>query len=118
MTNTKKKLLIIAAVLVVTGGVLGAGLYLAYPVQMSTVAGLSRNFIITLGSPAGTLTAETNPSVPKSCADVFASDHGRITEHGECGLAELQPDGDVAALFAGKPDQHRERWSAEGLVQL
>ena len=61
MSNSKK-LLIIAAVLVVVGAALGGGLYLAYPVQVSTIAGLSRNFIITLGSPAGTVTTETNPA--------------------------------------------------------
>jgi alcohol dehydrogenase (cytochrome c) len=62
MTHTKKKLLIIAAALVITGGVVGGGLYLAYPVQVSTFAGLSRNFFITLGAPAGTVTTETNPA--------------------------------------------------------
>jgi alcohol dehydrogenase (cytochrome c) len=62
MTGTKKKLLIIVAALVVAGGALGGGLYLAYPVQVSTIAGLSRNFIITLGAPAGTVTTETNPA--------------------------------------------------------
>src|SRR5271170_976154 len=62
MADTKKKLLIIAAVLVVVGGAIGGGLYLAFPVQVSTIAGLSRNFIITLGAPAGTITTEANPA--------------------------------------------------------
>jgi hypothetical protein len=62
MTSAKKKLLIVAAALVVAGGAVGGGLYLAYPVQVSAIAGLSRNFIITLGAPAGTVTTETNPA--------------------------------------------------------
>ena len=62
MTTAKKKLLIVLAALVVAGGVVGGGLYLAYPVQVSTIAGLSRNFIITLGSPAGKVRTESNPA--------------------------------------------------------
>jgi PQQ-dependent dehydrogenase (methanol/ethanol family) len=56
----KKKLFIIAGALVVTGAVVGGVLYVAFPVQVSTIAGLSRNYLITLGAPAGTATTETN----------------------------------------------------------
>ena len=44
-----KKLFIIVGVLVVIGAVIGGGLYLAFPVQMSTVGGLSRNYVLSLG---------------------------------------------------------------------
>jgi PQQ-dependent dehydrogenase (methanol/ethanol family) len=60
MTTMRKKLLITAGGLVVAGAVIGGGLYLAFPVQMSTMGGLSRNYLITLNSPAGTVSTETN----------------------------------------------------------
>ncbi len=50
----------------IAGGVVGGGLYLAYPVQVSTFAGLSRNFIITLGAPAGKVRTESNPAYQNS----------------------------------------------------
>ena len=56
----KKKLLIIASALVVAGGVIGGLLYLTFPVQVSTIGGLSRNFLITLNAPAGTTNTESN----------------------------------------------------------
>ena len=49
-------------VLAVLGAVIGGGLYLAFPVQMSTIGGLTRNYFLTLGAPAGTLTTESNPA--------------------------------------------------------
>ena len=56
-----KKILLIIAALVVIGAVLGGGLYLAYPVQMSTVVGLTRNYIVSLNAPPGTISTESNP---------------------------------------------------------
>jgi alcohol dehydrogenase (cytochrome c) len=38
----------------------GGALYYAYPVQVSTLGGLSRNFVLTLFAPAGTTTTELN----------------------------------------------------------
>ncbi|MGO9946125.1 MAG: PQQ-binding-like beta-propeller repeat protein [Steroidobacteraceae bacterium] len=55
-----KKILIIVGVLVVAGAVIGGGLYLAFPVQMSTIGGLTRAYLLTLNSPAGTLITESN----------------------------------------------------------
>src|SRR5277367_1249490 len=56
----KKKLLIIIGVLIVAGAVIGGGLYLAFPVQMSTIGGLTHVYFLTLNSPAGTLSTESN----------------------------------------------------------
>lgn len=57
-----RKFLIIAGALAVVGAAVGGALYYAYPVQMSTIAGLTRNYILSMGAPAGTATTETNPA--------------------------------------------------------
>ena len=56
----KQKLFMIAGALIVIGAVTGGALYYAYPVQVSTLGGLSRNFILTLFAPPGTITTELN----------------------------------------------------------
>jgi hypothetical protein len=56
----KKKLFIIAGALVVIGAAAASALYYAYPVQMATYAGLTRNYFISLVAPAGTVTTELN----------------------------------------------------------
>jgi hypothetical protein len=58
--SMKAKLLTIVGVLIVIGAVTGGALYYAYPVQVSTLGGLSRNFILTLFAPPGTITTESN----------------------------------------------------------
>ena len=62
MTNTKKKLLIILGALFVAGAAIAGVLYLAFPVQMTTYGGMARNYLMTLGAPAGTVNTETNPA--------------------------------------------------------
>ena len=47
----KYKLLIIAVALGVPGPAVGGGLYLAYPVQVSTLAGLTRSYFISWSAP-------------------------------------------------------------------
>src|SRR5580704_4386269 len=54
------KLLIIAGALVVIGAAAAGALYSAYPVQMATYAGMTRNYFISLVAPAGTVTTESN----------------------------------------------------------
>jgi alcohol dehydrogenase (cytochrome c) len=56
----KKKLFMIAGALVVIGAAAAGALYYAYPVQMATYAGLTRNYFISLVAPAGTVTTELN----------------------------------------------------------
>jgi alcohol dehydrogenase (cytochrome c) len=58
---SKKKFFIIIGALVVIGAAIGGALYLAYPVQMSTIGGLTRNYIVSLNAPPGTITTESNP---------------------------------------------------------
>jgi alcohol dehydrogenase (cytochrome c) len=55
-----KRVVIVIGVLAVIGALIGGGLYLAFPVQMSTVGGLTRNYVLSLGAPAGTTKTETN----------------------------------------------------------
>jgi len=56
-----KKFFMIVGVLVVIGAAVGGALYYAYPVQMSTIGGLTRNYILSLGAAPGTTSTETNP---------------------------------------------------------
>jgi alcohol dehydrogenase (cytochrome c) len=56
----KNKLLIIAGALVVIGAAAAGAVYYAYPVQVSTYAGLTRNYFISWSAPAGTTTTELN----------------------------------------------------------
>jgi alcohol dehydrogenase (cytochrome c) len=58
----KHKLLIIAGALVVTGAAVAGALFLAYPVQVSTLGGMTRNYLISLSAPPGTATTELNPA--------------------------------------------------------
>ena len=46
-----KKLLMIVGALAVIGAATGGALYYAYPVQVSTLAGLTRNYVISLAAP-------------------------------------------------------------------
>jgi alcohol dehydrogenase (cytochrome c) len=55
-----KNLFIIAGPLAVIGAAAAGAVYLAYPVQVSTRAGLTRNYLISWSAPAGTTTTELN----------------------------------------------------------
>ena len=84
MSTTKKVLLIIGA-LAVVGAVVGGGLYLAFPVQMSQIGGPSRNYFLTLSAPPGSLTTESNTSYS--------------------GTAALEPSPPADAATSGAADQ-------------
>ena len=58
--NMKYKILIIAGALGVTGAAVGGGLYLAYPVQVTTLAGMAHNYLLSWSAPPGTTTTELN----------------------------------------------------------
>jgi hypothetical protein len=58
--TTKGKIFVIAGALVVSAAVVGGVLYRAFPVQISTMAGLTRNYFLTLNLPAGAVTTEAN----------------------------------------------------------
>jgi alcohol dehydrogenase (cytochrome c) len=54
------KVLFVIGALIVIGAVTGGALYYAYPVQVSILAALTRNYIVSLSAPAGTTTTEVN----------------------------------------------------------
>ncbi len=64
----KSKILIIAGAVIVAGAAVGGGLYLVYPVQVSTLAGLTRNYLISWSAPPGTTTTEVNPAYKAAAA--------------------------------------------------
>jgi hypothetical protein len=51
--STTKKVLLIIGALAVVGAIAGGGLYLAFPVQMTQIGGLTRNYLLTLSAPRG-----------------------------------------------------------------
>jgi alcohol dehydrogenase (cytochrome c) len=55
-----KSVLIVAGALVVTSALAGGGLYLAYPVQVTTLAAMGHNYLISWSAPPGTTTTEIN----------------------------------------------------------
>src|SRR5262245_52660987 len=61
-TCMKKKLLATAGALVGLGAAAAGALYWAFPVRVSIVAGLTRNFILSWSAPRGTATVESNPA--------------------------------------------------------
>jgi alcohol dehydrogenase (cytochrome c) len=63
-----KRFFIIVGALVVIGAATGGALYYAYPVQVSTIGGLTRNYVVSIGAPAGTTTTETNPAYKAAAA--------------------------------------------------
>jgi alcohol dehydrogenase (cytochrome c) len=54
------RLFIIAGALIVIGAAAAGALYYAYPVEMATYAGMTRNYFISLVASAGTVTRESN----------------------------------------------------------
>ena len=58
--SMKAKLLAIVGALIVIGAVTGGALYYAFPVQVPTLAGLTRNYLISWSAPPSTITTESN----------------------------------------------------------
>jgi hypothetical protein len=54
------KLLIIVGALIVIGAAAASVVHYAFPVQVPTLAGMTRNYFISLVAPAGTVTTESN----------------------------------------------------------
>jgi hypothetical protein len=59
-TSMKAKLLTIVGALIVIGAVTMSALYYGFPVQLSTLAGLTRNYLISWSAPPSTITTESN----------------------------------------------------------
>ena len=60
--SMKLKVLVVLIALAIVGAAVGGGLYLAYPVQMSTIGGTARNYIISFSAPPGEITTDSNPA--------------------------------------------------------
>ena len=70
--QTLKKILLLVGALIVAGAAVGGALYYVYPVQVTTLAGLTRNYLLSWSAPAGTATTESNAAY-KSVAAVAPS---------------------------------------------
>ncbi len=66
--TTKKKPLTLLAALVGVGAVIGGILYVAFPVKVMTYGGIARNYLLTLSTPAGTISTEMNPAYRSAAA--------------------------------------------------
>ena len=67
-----KRILIVVGVLIVIGAAVAGILYNAYPVQIDTLAGMTRNYFLSRSAPPGTTTTESNAAY-KGAAAVAAS---------------------------------------------
>src|SRR5271157_2508095 len=83
----RRHYVILVAVIValgVIGAAVGGGLYYVYPVQVSTIAGLTRNYFISWSAPPGATATELNaaykaaeavaPSPPAAAPNAAAAD--------------------------------------------
>jgi hypothetical protein len=80
----KKKLFIVIGALAVIGAAAAGARYYAYPVQVSTLGGLTRNYFISWLAPSGTTTTELNvaykgagtaaPATPTEATSATAGD--------------------------------------------
>jgi alcohol dehydrogenase (cytochrome c) len=79
--SVKAKLLSIVGGLIVVGAVTGGALYYAFPVQISIMGALTRNFLITWSAPSGTATLETNANYrgPSSVAPSASTEAAAAT---------------------------------------
>lgn len=55
-----KKMLLRVVALMVAGAALGGGLYVAYPIQVTTLAGMAHNYLLSWSAPPGATTTELN----------------------------------------------------------
>jgi hypothetical protein len=80
--SMKAKLFAIVGALIVIGAVTGGALYYAFPVQVSTLAGLTRNYLISWSAPPGTITTESNAAY-KAGLLRRRSDRARVSNLGQ-----------------------------------
>ena len=75
--SMKAKLLTIVGALIVISTVTSGALYCAYPVKVSTLSGPTRNYLIFLFAPPGTITTELNAAYKaRSAASTVRQDQG------------------------------------------
>ena len=94
----KSKLFIIACALVVIGAAAGGTLYYLYPVQVSTLAGMTRNYLISWSAPPGATTTELNPAYKAPPGGCGLAPRG-LAERRSRRLAELQQNAYIGALL-------------------
>src|SRR5271166_4929255 len=58
----------VVVALAVIGGAAGGILYYLYPVQVTTIAAMTRNYLISWSAPPGTTTIEANPAYKAAAA--------------------------------------------------
>jgi alcohol dehydrogenase (cytochrome c) len=68
MKKTLFKIAVVLALIGATAAAAGGALYLAYPIQVSTFAGLTRNYLISWFAPVGTTTTELNAAYEGAAA--------------------------------------------------
>lgn len=61
MKKSTRRIWTTVGALVLLGFVTGVGLYLAFPVEVGTVVGLSRDYLLSINAPAGAVATEVNP---------------------------------------------------------
>src|SRR5690348_9885288 len=64
----KKQLLASAGALIVIAAAAAGALYWAFPVRVSILAGLTRNYLLSWSAPRGTASTETNPAFRNASA--------------------------------------------------
>ena len=107
--NMKYKLLIVAGALSVTGAAVGGALYLAYPVQVTTLAAMAHNCRLLLVCASGHDNDGVECGVQRHwgcCA--LASRRGGIGGRQCRRLAELQQNAHFGALLAAEPDHYEK----------
>ena len=115
--SVRAKLLSLIGALVVIGAVIAGGLYYAFPVQISIMGALSRNYLITFFAPGGTATTESNANY-KSAGSVASAPSGEATAATSGDWPSYNRTLDLRPVFAAQPDQCEKRRKAQSSMHL
>lgn len=127
-----KKFFAIAGALIVVGAAAAGALYWAFPVRVSILAGLTRNYLMSWSAPRGTASIETNPAfrgatlalspvaeaVPAPSAGDWPSYNRTLTSQRYVGLSEINGEnvGKLKVLCTYDVDQFAA--FASGLIMV
>ena len=112
-------LIIIVVVLGVIGAAMGGALDHLYPVQVSTIAGLTRNYFISWSAPPGTTTTELNPDYKSAAAAAPSPSATAPSPNATAGDWPSYNRTLTSERYSGaQPDQYEECRQAEGLVHI
>jgi alcohol dehydrogenase (cytochrome c) len=129
----KKQLLASAGALIVIAAAAAGALYWAFPVRVSILAGLTRNYLLSWSAPRGTASTETNPAfrnasalalspvaeaVPAASAGDWPSYNRTLTSQRYVELTEINADnvGKLKVLCTYDVDQFAA--FASGLIMV